>query len=124
MSNTANWFGCVLLPRRSVQQSFRSNRQNFMSSAVGLQFSVIGITLAVLMYLGRRINPGAIAAKIKPVPTYPSTSGTLTTFIIGFLSSVCVVSLKQVMEVDFRVVDGAVNLTGFLTLVSGEGLNT
>jgi NAD(P)H-quinone oxidoreductase subunit 5 len=26
------------------------------------------------------------------------------------------------MEVDFRVVDGAVNLTGFFTLVSGEGL--
>ncbi|TAF20197.1 MAG: hypothetical protein EAZ76_02175, partial [Nostocales cyanobacterium] len=29
---------------------------------------------------------------------------------------------RQVMEVDFRVVDGAVNLTGFFTLVSGEGL--
>ena len=26
------------------------------------------------------------------------------------------------MEVDLRVVDGVVNLTGFLTLVTGEGL--
>jgi NAD(P)H-quinone oxidoreductase subunit 5 len=26
------------------------------------------------------------------------------------------------MEVDFRVVDGAVNLTGLVTLLSGEGL--
>jgi NAD(P)H-quinone oxidoreductase subunit 5 len=26
------------------------------------------------------------------------------------------------MEVDFRIVDGAVNLTGFVTLISGEGL--
>jgi len=26
------------------------------------------------------------------------------------------------MEVDFRVVDGAVNLTGFFALVTGEGL--
>lgn len=29
---------------------------------------------------------------------------------------------RQVLEVDFRVVDGAVNLTGLFTLVSGEGL--
>ena len=29
---------------------------------------------------------------------------------------------RQVMEVDYRVVDGAVNLTGFFTLISGEGL--
>jgi len=29
---------------------------------------------------------------------------------------------RQIMEVDYRVVDGAVNLTGFFTLVSGEGL--
>ena len=29
---------------------------------------------------------------------------------------------RQVMEVDLRVVDGVVNLTGFLALVSGEAL--
>ena len=29
---------------------------------------------------------------------------------------------RQVLEVDYKVVDGAVNLTGFLTLLTGEGL--
>jgi NAD(P)H-quinone oxidoreductase subunit 5 len=29
---------------------------------------------------------------------------------------------RQIMEVDYRVIDGAVNLTGLATLVSGEGL--
>ncbi len=29
---------------------------------------------------------------------------------------------RQVLEVDFRVVDGAVNLTGIFTLFSGESL--
>ncbi|MEH2027220.1 hypothetical protein [Nostoc sp.] len=31
--------------------------------------------------------------------------------------------LRQVMEIDFRFVDSAVNLTGFCTFVRGEGLN-
>lgn len=29
---------------------------------------------------------------------------------------------RQIMEVDYRVVDGAVNLTGLVTVLSGEGL--
>jgi len=29
---------------------------------------------------------------------------------------------RQILEVDYRVVDGAVNLTGIATLLSGEGL--
>jgi NAD(P)H-quinone oxidoreductase subunit 5 len=29
---------------------------------------------------------------------------------------------RQVLEVDYKVVDGVVNLTGFLTLLTGEGL--
>jgi NAD(P)H-quinone oxidoreductase subunit 5 len=29
---------------------------------------------------------------------------------------------RQVLEVDSRVVDGAVNLTGFITVITGEGL--
>lgn len=29
---------------------------------------------------------------------------------------------RQIMEVDYKVIDGAVNLTGLVTLVSGEGL--
>jgi NAD(P)H-quinone oxidoreductase subunit 5 len=29
---------------------------------------------------------------------------------------------RQVLEVDYNVVDGAVNFTGFITMITGEGL--
>ncbi|MEA5569053.1 NAD(P)H-quinone oxidoreductase subunit 5 [Anabaena sp. UHCC 0399] len=84
--------------------------------------SLIGITLASLMYLQRKIDPAAIAAKIKPLYELSLNKW----YFDDIYHRVFVLGLRrlarQVMEVDFRVVDGAVNLTGFFTLVSGEGL--
>lgn len=89
-------------------------------SSVGI--ALIGITLASLMYLQRQINPAAIAAKIKPLYELSLNKW----YFDEIYHEVFVVGMRrlarQVMEVDFRVVDGAVNLTGFFTLVSGEGL--
>ncbi|HEY9804334.1 MAG TPA: NAD(P)H-quinone oxidoreductase subunit 5 [Leptolyngbyaceae cyanobacterium] len=89
-------------------------------SSVGV--SLIGITLASLMYLLRKIDPDAIAQKLKPLYELSLNKWYFDdiyyrVFVLG-LRRVA----RQVMEVDFRVVDGAVNLTGFFTLVSGEGL--
>ncbi|PLZ90826.1 NAD(P)H-quinone oxidoreductase subunit 5 [Fischerella thermalis] len=84
--------------------------------------SLIGITVASLMYLWGKINPVAIAAKIKPLYELSLNKW----YFDDIYHQVFVLGLRrlarQVMEVDFRVVDGAVNLTGFFTLVSGEGL--
>lgn len=84
--------------------------------------SLIGITLASLMYLWGKINPVAIAAKIKPLYELSLNKW----YFDDIYHRVFVIGLRrlarQVMEVDFRVVDGAVNLTGFFTLISGEGL--
>ncbi|ARV62114.1 NADH-quinone oxidoreductase subunit L [Nostocales cyanobacterium HT-58-2] len=89
-------------------------------SSVGI--SLIGITLASLLYLLGKINPVAIARKIKPLYELSLNKW----YFDDFYHSVFVIGLRrlarQVMEVDFRVVDGAVNLTGFFTLISGEGL--
>lgn len=89
-------------------------------SSVGI--ALIGITLASLMYLRGKIDPAAIATKIKPLYELSVNKWYFdeiydTVFVKG-LRRVA----RQVMEVDFRIVDGAVNLTGFFTLVSGEGL--
>lgn len=89
-------------------------------SSVGI--ALIGITLASLMYLGRKINPAAITAKIKPLYELSLNKWYFDdiyyrVFVLGSRRLA-----RQVMEVDYRVVDGAVNLTGFFTLVSGEGL--
>ncbi len=89
-------------------------------SSVGI--GLIGITLASLMYLSRKIDPSAIASKIPALYNLSLNKW----YIDDIYNSVFVIGLRrvarQVMEVDYRVVDGAVNLTGLATLLGGEGL--
>lgn len=89
-------------------------------ASVGI--SLLGITLASLMYLWRKIDPAAIAAKVQPLYELSLNKWYFDdiyykVFVLGSRRLA-----RQVMEVDYRVVDGAVNLTGFFTLISGEGL--
>ncbi|MGB3532675.1 MAG: NAD(P)H-quinone oxidoreductase subunit 5 [Microcoleaceae cyanobacterium] len=89
-------------------------------NSVGI--ALIGITLASLMYLSRKIDAGAIAEKIKPLYLFSLNKWYLDE-INDFLFVKGLRRLaRQVLEVDYRVVDGAVNLTGLVTLVTGEGL--
>ncbi|MBD2040109.1 NAD(P)H-quinone oxidoreductase subunit 5 [Microcoleus sp. FACHB-672] len=89
-------------------------------SSVGI--ALIGITLASLMYLSRKIDPAAIAKTIQPLYKL-SLNKWYFDNIYDFLFVKGSRRLaRQVMEVDYRVVDGAVNLTGLITVLSGEGL--
>ena len=89
-------------------------------SSVGI--ALIGITIASLMYLSGKIDSKAIAQKIKPLYEFSLNKW----YFDDIYYKVFVLGLRriarQIMEVDYRVVDGAVNLTGFFTLLSGEGL--
>ena len=89
-------------------------------SSVGI--ALIGITVASLMYLRGKIDPAAIARKIQPLYEFSLNKW----YFDDIYHNVFVMGLRrlarQIMEVDYRVVDGAVNLTGLFTLVSGEGL--
>jgi NAD(P)H-quinone oxidoreductase subunit 5 len=89
-------------------------------SSVGI--ALIGITIASLMYLSGKIDSKAIAQKIKPLYEFSLKKW----YFDDIYYKVFVLGLRriarQIMEVDYRVVDGAVNLTGFFTLLSGEGL--
>ncbi|MBE9167676.1 NAD(P)H-quinone oxidoreductase subunit 5 [Pleurocapsales cyanobacterium LEGE 06147] len=89
-------------------------------STVGI--ALIGITLAWLMYLQGKIDPSAIALKYPALYKFSLNKWYIDdiydrVFVIG-----CRRLARQIMEVDYRVVDGAVNLTGLAALVSGEGL--
>jgi NAD(P)H-quinone oxidoreductase subunit 5 len=89
-------------------------------SSVGI--ALIGITLASLMYLSQKIDPAAIAKKIEPLYKLSRNKWYFdeiyhVLFVLGSRRLA-----RQVLEVDYRVVDGAVNLTGLMTLLSGEGL--
>ena len=89
-------------------------------SSVGI--ALIGITIASLMYLMGKLDAKAIAQKIRPLYELSLNKW----YIDDIYHKIFVIGLRriarQVMEVDYRVVDGAVNLTGLVTLLSGEGL--
>ena len=81
-----------------------------------------GIIVAFLMYLAKKIDPVAIAKKYPALYQLSLNKWYFDdiyydVFIVG-----CRRIARQIMEVDYRVVDGAVNLTGLATLISGEGL--
>jgi NAD(P)H-quinone oxidoreductase subunit 5 len=89
-------------------------------SSVGI--ALIGITIASLMYLQGKIDPSAIAKKYPALYKFSLNKWYFDdiynrVFVVG-----CRRLARQIMEVDYRVVDGAVNLTGLAALVSGEGL--
>jgi len=89
-------------------------------NSVGI--ALIGITIASLTYLRGKIDPKAIASKFPQLYQFSLNKWYFDeiydkVFVMGSRRLA-----RQILEVDFRVVDGAVNLTGLATLISGEGL--
>lgn len=124
----ANYFEqFIYAPGESLEEVLESlaefNQTEFLimaGNSVGI--ALIGITFASLMYLSRKIDSDAIANKIKPLYNF-----SLNKWYLDDINDKIFVQgsrrlARQVLEVDYKVVDGAVNLTGFITLLSGEGL--
>ncbi len=121
----ANYFEAFIHPASEVVKGVPSevDWNEFLimgGSSVGI--ALIGISLAVLMYLQRKIDPGAIAKAIQPLYQL-----SLNKWYIDDIYNVVFVQgsrrlARQVLEVDVRLVDGVVNLAGFVTLVTGETL--
>jgi NAD(P)H-quinone oxidoreductase subunit 5 len=91
-------------------------------AGASVAISVAGIVLAVLMYRTKAIDAGAIAQKIKPLYNLSLNKWYIDdlyreVFIKGTRNLA-----KGVLNVDVKIVDGLVNLTGFVTLITGEGL--
>lgn len=89
-------------------------------NSVGI--ALIGITIASLMYLQHKIDPKAIADKFPALYKFSLNKWYFDDFYYNVFVMGCRRLARQIMEVDYRVIDGAVNLTGLATLVSGEGL--
>ncbi|MGQ9869809.1 NAD(P)H-quinone oxidoreductase subunit 5 [Leptodesmis sp.] len=89
-------------------------------NSVGI--SLIGITLASLMYLRHKIDPAAIAEKIPVLYQLSKNKWYFDdVYNVVFVQGSRRLA-RQVLEVDYKVVDGVVNLTGLITLLTGEGL--
>ncbi|MFW6358699.1 MAG: NAD(P)H-quinone oxidoreductase subunit 5 [Chroococcales cyanobacterium] len=84
--------------------------------------ALIGITVASLMYLQGKIDPSAIANRFQSLYQFSRNKWYFDEIYDYLFVKGSRRLARQVMEVDYRVVDGAVNLTGLVTLLSGEGL--
>jgi NAD(P)H-quinone oxidoreductase subunit 5 len=118
-----NYFGEFIHAPGAVEHAAEFDMTEFLvmgGSSVGI--GLIGISLAVLMYLQGKVSPKNIAAKIPTLYQFSLNKW----YFDNIYNQVFVIGLRrvarQVMEIDYRVVDGAVNLTGLATLLGGEGL--
>lgn len=120
----ANYFEAFIhAPGEVVEMAGEVDLPEFLimgGSSVGI--ALIGITLASLMYLRGKINPTAIASKISSLYQLSKNK-----WYIDDIYNVLFVQgsrrlARQVLEVDAKVVDGVVNLTGLVTLLTGEAL--
>ena len=89
-------------------------------SSVGI--ALLGITLASLFYLVKRLDPGSIAQKFPALYQLSLNKWYFDDIYDRIFVKGSRRLARGVMEVDYKVIDGAVNLTGLATLFSGESL--
>ena len=94
----------------------------YIMAGLSVAIAVTGIIVALLMYRTKTIDPSSIAKKVPTLYRFSLNKW----YLDDLFNKVFVVGIRriarQIMEVDYRVVDGAVNLTGLAAVLSGEGL--
>lgn len=123
----ANYFEAFIHPPGEVvtvaELAEHFDRGEFFTMAgSSVAISLTGIFLAYLMYARGTINPAAIAAKIPALYQLSKNKWYFdNVYNVVFVQGSRRLA-RQVLEVDSKVVDGVVNLTGLVTLVTGEAL--
>ena len=117
-------FAALLDPHEAAEMAEHFSWGEFLPLAVAsVAISTAGIALAVLAYLLRRIDLGqAVAARFPAVNAFLANKWYLDAINDKLFVQGSRRLARSVLDVDSKVVDGVVNLTGLLTLGSGEGL--
>ncbi len=117
-------FANLLDPEEALIAFESFDLQEFLPLAIASVFiASIGITIAYQAYFAKKINLSILFAQ-----RFPSVNKFLSNkWYLDDINEKLFVKgsrklAKEVLEVDSKVVDGVVNLTGLLTLGSGEGL--
>jgi NAD(P)H-quinone oxidoreductase subunit 5 len=117
-------FAMALDPEEAVEMAQHFSWSEFLPLAgASVAMSIAGISLAFVAYFLHRIDLGKLVAG-----RFPAVNAFLANkWYLDDLNDKIFVRgsrklAKQVLDVDSKVVDGVVNLTGLLTLGSGEGL--
>ena len=117
-------FAKLLNPSEALEMAENFQWVEFLPLAIAsVLISIAGISLAVFSYYLKRIDLGeTVAAKFKIVNKFLVNKWYLDEFNEKVFIRGSRKLAREVLEVDAKVVDGVVNLTGLLTLGSGEGL--
>ena len=117
-------FAGLLNPEVAAEMAEHFSWAEFLPLAgASVAVSITGITIAVLAYSLHKLDLATLVAA-----RFPSLNAFLANkWYLDDLNDKLFVRgsrklARQVLEVDAKVVDGVVNLTGLLTLGSGEGL--
>ena len=117
-------FAQLLDPREAAHMASHFSWAEFLPLAgASVAISVVGITIAVLAYALHKLDMAALFAN-----RFPAINAFLANkWYLDDINDKLFVQgsrklARSVLEVDSKVVDGVVNLTGLVTLGSGEGL--
>jgi len=117
-------FGLLLDPHEAIEAAEHFSWGEFLPlAAASVGISIAGITLAVLAYALHKLDLGtAVAGRFPALNAFLANKWYLDAINDKLFVQGSRKLAKQVLDVDSKVVDGVVNLTGLLTLGSGEGL--
>ncbi|WP_216915158.1 MULTISPECIES: NAD(P)H-quinone oxidoreductase subunit 5 [unclassified Synechococcus] len=117
-------FGNLVDPVEAAEVAKEFSWGEFLPLAgASVAISSLGIGLAVLAYALHRIDLGtAVAGRFPAINRFLANKWYLDAINEKLFVQGSRRLARQVLDVDSKVVDGVVNLTGLLTLGSGEGL--
>ncbi|MBW0173943.1 MAG: NAD(P)H-quinone oxidoreductase subunit 5 [Vulcanococcus sp.] len=117
-------FGYLLDPHEAAEVAEHFSWGEFLPLAgASVGISLVGITVAMLAYALRKIDLGtAVAARFPTINAFLANKWYLDAINDKLFVQGSRKLARSVLEVDSKVVDGVVNLTGLVTLGSGEGL--
>ncbi|MEB3270115.1 MAG: NAD(P)H-quinone oxidoreductase subunit 5 [Synechococcus sp.] len=117
-------FGNLLDPQEAAEVAEHFSWSEFLPLAgASVAISVAGISVAVLAYALHKLDLAtAVAARFPALNAFLANKWYLDAINDKLFVQGSRKLAKSVLDVDSKVVDGVVNLTGLLTLGSGEGL--
>jgi len=117
-------FAALLNPEEAMEMAEKFSWGEFLPLAgASVAISASGISVAVLAYYLHRIDLSQlIAARFPTINAFFANKWYLDAINERLFVRGSRKLAREVLEVDAKVVDGVVNLTGLLTLGSGEGL--
>jgi NAD(P)H-quinone oxidoreductase subunit 5 len=117
-------FAALLDPHEAAEMASHFSWGAFLPLAgASVAISAAGISTALLAYGLRRFDLGSlVAARFPALDAFLANKWYLDAINERIFVQGSRRLARQVLEVDAKVVDGVVNLTGLLTLGSGEGL--